>query len=72
MFLTSQSLQCEGYPCRVAQVHASDMATKNYLAENNSDGKGLQDRLTALGISTTAQQELGRGEPPALYQTSAL
>jgi hypothetical protein len=39
------------------------MATRNFFSEQNPEGKGLQDRLTAVGLYPTVQRELlGRGE----------
>jgi hypothetical protein len=50
--------------CSAAQSHAEDMATRNYLAERDPDGKDMQDRLASVGLFSAVQHELGRGEHP--------
>jgi uncharacterized protein YkwD len=50
--------------CSVAIWHADDMAERNYLAELDPDGRGLRDRLLAVGLSATSYQENVQGKHP--------
>ncbi len=40
------------------------MAEKNYLAELEPDGRGLPDRLLAVGLSATSYKEIVEGAQP--------
>jgi hypothetical protein len=50
--------------CRAAQFHAADMATRNYLNQEDPEGKGVLDRLAAVNLFPTVAYEVVRGELP--------